>query len=237
MSTLEIYRGASLIDGKPIVVLATGFDRPSVNRKTGEVVQLSIIRADVMPLEALASRDDASVCGDCALRPTRGKFSGRGCYVSFNLLSTLGKTMHAAPRLWGPAAVRDLFKDFCIRVGTYGDPAAVPVTYWRAVLQDDWLGYTHQWRTCDQSLQEYFMASCETRVQADEAQAKGWRTFRIAPEPMDGEIECPAVRHGVICKRCRLCSGLGRRHGANITIPAHGPSRRHVETLTQENPS
>ena len=44
-----IYNGPSLLDGKPIVVIATYSDR---NTKTGKVLQTYIIRSDISPLNA-----------------------------------------------------------------------------------------------------------------------------------------------------------------------------------------
>ena len=44
-----IYKGPSLLDGKPIVVIATLSNR---NSKTGNVVQTYILKSDTNPLEA-----------------------------------------------------------------------------------------------------------------------------------------------------------------------------------------
>ena len=70
-----LYRGPSLLDGKPIVCIATGLRSPSGNPKTGPMVQTWIMREDVAPHTAQKSGEDSSVCGDCALRPllSRGK--------------------------------------------------------------------------------------------------------------------------------------------------------------------
>lgn len=47
-----------------------------------------------------------------------------------------------------------------VRLGTYGDPAAVPTVVWQTVLAQSAMhtGYTHQWRTCDQTLAHWCMA-------------------------------------------------------------------------------
>ena len=65
---IVLYEGPSLIDGAPIVVIATGFQRPSANAKTGDMLQTWILRADVNPLQAIHTGRDVSVCGDCPLR-------------------------------------------------------------------------------------------------------------------------------------------------------------------------
>ena len=53
-----IYKGPSLIDGKPIVVIATYSNR---NTKTGSVVQTYIEREDINPLEASKTGADVSI--------------------------------------------------------------------------------------------------------------------------------------------------------------------------------
>jgi len=60
-----LYEGPSMLDGAPIVVIATGFAERSGNAKTGSMIQTWILRADVPPHHAFSSEDGASVCGDC----------------------------------------------------------------------------------------------------------------------------------------------------------------------------
>jgi hypothetical protein len=62
-----IYRGPSLYDGAPIVVVAT-FTKS--NSKTGGVVQTYILRDDVDPRDASKGGQDVSICGSC---PHRGE--------------------------------------------------------------------------------------------------------------------------------------------------------------------
>src|SRR5262245_25281056 len=66
---LVLYRGPSLLNGRPIVCIATGLARQSKNRTTGPVVQTYILPDRENPLAALASGGDAAVCGDCPHRP------------------------------------------------------------------------------------------------------------------------------------------------------------------------
>ena len=68
-----LYRGPSRLDGAPIVVVATGLQRPSENEKTGPMVQTWILRSDEHPVSAVHSGADASICGDCPLRPLNAK--------------------------------------------------------------------------------------------------------------------------------------------------------------------
>ena len=80
-----IYNGPSLLDGKPIVVIATYSNR---NKKTGHVVQTYILRSDINPLEASKTGADFSICGSCPMRgepttdPNRKIAKKRKCYVN-----------------------------------------------------------------------------------------------------------------------------------------------------------
>jgi hypothetical protein len=119
-----------------------------------------------------------------------------------------------------------------VRVGSYGDPAAVPLSVWDEVCgaAGDWRGYTHQWRVCDPGIRKYCMASCETPAQRDWAMALGYRTFRVrtkdqALEP--GEIVCPASEEAgkrLTCAECKACSGArDSKAAATVAIVVHGP--------------
>ena len=66
---LVLWEGPSRLDGAPIVVIATGMRRGSSNEKTGPMVQTWIMRQDEAPHVAQRTGSDASVCGDCPLRP------------------------------------------------------------------------------------------------------------------------------------------------------------------------
>ena len=73
------WEGISPIDGNPVVVVVTGFDGGSGNRKTGGMLQTWILRADVEPHVAVRTGGDRTICGSCPLRGVAGK--GRVCYV------------------------------------------------------------------------------------------------------------------------------------------------------------
>ena len=71
-----IYRGPSLLDGKPIVVVVVV---SSSNSKTGNMVQTYVLADNgLSPVESARSLADISVCGDCKHR--RGM--GGACYVN-----------------------------------------------------------------------------------------------------------------------------------------------------------
>jgi len=225
-----LYQGPSEIDGAPIVVIATGYARSS-NRKTGAMVQTWILRSDLPPVEAVRSGCDSSVCGDC---PHRGEgFRNRSCYV--NVGQAPGAVYRAfqrgrypvAPDLAAVGAGRRL------RVGSYGDPGAVPAAIWQAFTSQaaGRTGYTHRWAHRP-DLAPLCMASVETPAEAATAQLAGFRTFRVGPEPAArGEITCPAsaeAGHRRTCDTCLACNG--RRSPADlrasVTIRPHGPAAR-----------
>ena len=237
---VELWRGPSRIDGSPIVLLAT---LRSSNRKTGDMVQTWILRADVDPLEALASGADASVCGECPHRGDRrrGGTRGRTCYVNVGQAPAgvwdawrRGRYPRLDVRRWS-----DAFAGRAIRLGAYGDPGAVPLRVLRrlAAAGDRWTGYSHQWRRFP-GLRGLCMASVDSEAERAEAERRGWRTFRVrlpGEAPAAGEVECPAALQDdsgeplSSCDRCGLCAGSldGRRGSAgrpipSISIEAHG---------------
>lgn len=230
VSGVVLYEGKSLIDGKDIVAIATGFDRTR-NRKLGKKsIQVWIMVADLDPATALNSGADKSICGTCKHRHFRS------CYV--NLAHgpaqiykawTLGKY----PKL--PSY--EVFRDKFVRFGAYGDPAAVPLEIWQNIAEvcDVWTGYTHRWKVCDKGLQEFCMASCDTLAEAEEAIRRGWRPFYVRQEsdPVPhGFFVCPASKEAgsrMSCSRCKMCKG-GHNKGRKgfPTIIAHGPSWKKV---------
>ncbi len=233
---LVLWQGPSAIDGGPIVVIAT---LRTDNRKTGPMVQVWILRADVEPHIAKRRNLDVSICGNCPHKGNGGK--GSSCYV----------IAHQGPlqvyRAWQrgnyvdyvPADHDHLLRDQSIRMGAYGDPCAAPYTVWSnlARLSSLHTGYTHQHATGrNWRFRGLLMASCETLEQSQTAHARGWRTFRTMPSveqrsPL--EILCPATK-GTHCADCGLCSGASGAR--SICIPVHGGKpvlsnyRKHITT-------
>ena len=209
-----IYNGPSLLDGKPIVVIATYSNR---NTKTGKVVQTYILRSDINPLEASKTGQDFSICGSCPMRgevttdPKRKIAKGRKCYVNLGqgVLIVFKSYKRGVYKEGDP---RTMGRDRFVRVGTYGDPAAVPSHVWDELLSEceTWTAYTHQkpWRP------DIAMQSADSYDEAKAHWAEGRRTFRVIVDLGDidktNEALCPASKEAgrrVQCTACKLCKG------------------------------
>lgn len=229
MNGAILYKGPSLLDGAPIVVIATGLAHSSANRKTGDMIQTYILREDMEPTAAVKLGADSTICGQC---PHRGSGNGkeRTCYVN------VGQGPLAVYRAYkrGLYAVADsveVGKKRIVRLGSYGDPAAVPVSIWTQLTAEcvGFTGYTHCWRNAP-DLRELCMASADSIDDAKEAQAMGWRTFRVAMPcdnpKLDNEVRCPAsaeMGKKLTCSECLACGGADGRKGS-VVIQAHGGS-------------
>jgi hypothetical protein len=242
MTLMIIYRGPSMLNGKPIVMIATGFNGSS-NEKTGaDLIQTYVLNDDLHPVLAARSGAASTICGDCKHQGTyddNGRVAGsRTCYVNLGQGVTIVYKAYARG-VYEVCAETDLAETFAgrlIRMGTYGDPAAVPSHIWDAMLSRSKgrTGYTHQWRAPHAAwLQAYVMASADSIEEANEAQAAGWRTFRVAPAvdwaKQSGESLCPASAEGgkvTTCDHCLLCSGTSGKGRNSIMIPDHSTQGR-----------
>lgn len=222
----EVYRGPSAIGGGDVVGILTLTSR---NRKTGDMAQLWILPADRSPLDALRDGENHASCGDCPLQgvydPAAGRMSGRVCYVNVGQApvgvwkafragryDTYRRDLHA-----------EILADRSIRLGAYGDPAALPdsIVEHFATVGRGWTGYSHQLFRIDREradrLARWLMVSCHNQAQLSEARRRGWRAFvTVAPEHAErgkvpaGAVECPAYTRGVSCETCQLCRGTSR---------------------------
>jgi hypothetical protein len=230
-----IYRGPSMLDGAPIIVVVTGLAKSSRNEKTGDMLQTWIIRDDINPIEAAKTGQDESICGDCIHRP----LLGGSCYVQLaHAPLNIFKSSHRGiyPTITGLSDIAALGVDRIVRLGSYGDPAAVPVGVWEALTAhaSAWTGYTHQWRNAPH-LMALCMASADSAAEAIMAKAMGWRTFRVrtATEAvMDKEFICPASKEAgykTDCASCKACMGTSAKAKASPVIIAHGAKSRRFE--------
>jgi len=237
-NTVVVWEGPSPIDGAPIVAVISGLVSPSSNRKTGPMLQVSILRADMDAMEASRAGADRSICGDCPLRWA----TGGGCYVNLGqapLSQSRAYLRGSYPRA-NLEVVRRLVAGKAVRLGSYGDPAMLPLEVLRALTDTArvWTGYTHQWRTCAPEYADILMASTDTVADRMAATALGWRYFGLASDPTDAPgdaIECLADAKGIACIDCGLCAGNARAGARSILIRPHGArSKRALMTAGGE---
>jgi len=238
-----IYKGASLLDGKPIMVVAL---LKSSNGKTGNMVQTYIMRRDMNPMEASKIGEDFSICGNCPHKgiavpddPVAKQAKERPCYVILfqgpsNVYKSYVKGNY--PVALGHNTIASIGEDKDVRLGTYGDPAVVPSYVWDSLLSKckSNTAYSHQAMEQDaQYVPEYMMRSADTIEQAQTAWSNGERTFRVAPlnTLVKGkEILCPASEEAgrrTTCQSCKLCGG-SKVNAKSILIPAHGNGKKYV---------
>lgn len=228
-----IYQGPSQIDGAPIVAVACAL-AGSRNTKTGAMVQTYILRADMHPVEAVRTGADVAICGDCVHRGD-GTGADRSCYVVLghgpkNVWVSLQRGAYPAA---DPVAVADIVAGRMVRLGTYGDPAAVPVEVWQALVSKaaGWTGYTHQWKRIDPAWARLVMASADSLADRFLARDLGFRVFRVGAALTDNEVLCPASKEAgrkAQCLDCRACMGTGGKARADIVIPPHGNGARYA---------
>lgn len=241
--TFVIYEGPSLIDGAPIVVLAQS---NSTNRKTGDMVQTYILCADIDPITASRTGKDSSICGDCIHKgkpsdKATGQALDRTCYVTL-AHGPLGKfkayKRGAYPEAFGHDKIRAIGLGRMVRLGTYGDPAAVPNYIWESLIDaaQGWTAYTHG---TTNPMPQQIMTSADSLAQAESAWNRGERTFRVIKALSDvvkgREVVCPASEEAgkrATCDTCKLCAGASVK-GKSVAIVAHGINKRKAMALVE----
>jgi hypothetical protein len=171
-----IWRGKSKLDpSADIAVVMSRIVVPSDNLKTGRMIQIQILNygkefKDFNPMSE-------SICGDCQHRK-------KSCYVIWNksIYSSWKKAMGHEELSFDQGV--QLCKGRSIRLGTAGDPAAVPAKVWLKLLEGakNWTAYTHQWHKPEfQEYKEFCMASVDSLEQERLAISLGWLPFRVGP--------------------------------------------------------
>ena len=123
-----------------------------------------------------------------------------------------------------------------VRLGAYGDPAAVPGYVWESLISEcaGHTAYSHQrdWRGAafDPAI---MMVSADSLDSAVAAWSAGARTFRVVGQVSElvrgREILCPASEEAgkrTTCIDCLLCAG-SRKQAKSIAIVVHGAGRKH----------
>ena len=233
-----LFEGKSKIDGTPIAVIMTGIAKNSNNVKTGHMLQTYVVQQNISPIESYMKGKSHAVCGDCKHSLMRTCYVNRGqgvgrvwdCYKRGNY-AKLNKE------------IEEKIRGKKIRIGTYGDPAAVPVAVWDKLIKlaSGYTAYTHQWNKPKYAyLKRICIASVDTVEEYKKAQAMGWRTFRVMPlgdtELMKKEMSCPASKEGgqkTVCAKCCSCNGLDKKW--SFTIQAHGASARRYTKLMSKS--
>ena len=233
-----LWSGKSLLDGERIVVIATSVFGKTTNRKTGDMIQTYIIRRDIHPMFAHRMGEDISICGDCKHR------ENNTCYV--NLCHgpiAIYKAFHDGRYRDFEENDLELFRDRIVRIGSYGDPVAIPFEIWDNIcsVSKGYTGYTHQWRNpkTDQRLKNICMASVDSIIgytkEYEKAKSMGWRTFRVFADEkisvhdvkLSNEFVCPASKEAGVktdCEHCRACSGHTSKTTKDVLINFHGDS-------------
>lgn len=228
-----IDRGLSPIDGNPYVAIMT---LRSSNRKTGDMVQVWILREDINPVEAVQTGEDVTICGNC---PHRKQANGkRSCYVNVGQgpnsvwkAYKRGAYVDAASSMDAWNSMRHHVYGKRIRWGSYGDPSVIDfaVVEYLNEHADGHTGYTHQWRSkFAQPFKGIFQASCDGFADYLDATSKGWKTFTVVPKiaMVNYAKQCPATVENskAQCATCKLCDG----NRADIFVHAHGTGAKHV---------
>ena len=239
MNNSIIYNGPSLIDGSPIVVIALV---KSSNKKTGDMVQTYIVRADKDPREANKDGSDFAICGNCKHRGEANNDStvklakNRSCYVNIGQGPTTVYKKFIRGGYDTATDIPALGRGRMVRLGTYGDPAAVPSHIWDALLKDSigHTGYTHQNNIPSADIRpDLTMISADSLQDARIAWQSKYRTFRIitaVSEKQSNEILCPAsIEAGrkAQCNDCKLCMG-SHTTAPSIAIVAHGNGASYI---------
>lgn len=229
MTSGILWEGESPVGRAPIVAIATG---DTDNRKTGDMIQVWILRQDMSPTDAVRFGHDTAICGQC---PMRGEgFRGRACYVNVPQAPNAVWRAYRAGS-YGRISGIDLIGRK-VRLGAYGDPAMLPLWLVEHVLFycAGHTGYTHQWATPHGSrFVGMFMASVDTMEAQAKAQRLGWSTFRVGLDhgrDRVGDTLCANEESGLSCADCLACDGHGQR---SIYIPAHGYGKDNVPAVVQ----
>lgn len=205
-----------------VVCIATGFHKPSQNRKTGPMIQIWFLFKGQNPVAAHMSGKQKHVCFTC---PHQFGI----CYVN------LGQAPLAVYEAWKSGAYPKLgsigvFSGRSVRFGAFGEPTILPLSLLSriAAVSAGWTGYTHRWANplC-KGYSRFLMASVDSPEEQIQATRAGWRTFRVAPVGSSwkfaDEIGCPAAKENgekTRCINCRLCNG-NQKKTKNIVIQTH----------------
>jgi hypothetical protein len=172
--------------------------------------------------------------GTATADPKRKLAEGRKCYVRIDQGPLI--VWKAYKRgYYKPESARALGRGRMVRLGTYGDPAAIPAAVWDDLLAEatGWTGYSHQ----SGFRPDLVMQSADTFEAAADFWSQGMRTFRVVQSLADviptKEVLCPASAEAgrrTTCEACKLHT-IGHMHRPenHKTMVFHGRSARRSE--------
>src|SRR6202041_2364929 len=180
-----IWQGKSRFKQKENVSVVATFN--SDNKKTGKEMIQTWILPEKEFIKSESRENRIAVCGSCPL------IAARACYVNFSkaVLSIWNKLN----RKEYPEFNLNPFRDRMVRLGSYGEIVNTPINLIRRILKvsSGHTGYTHSWaKKWAQPWSEYLMASCTSLTEKNNANALGWRTFRVVKslkDIVDDEVE------------------------------------------------
>jgi hypothetical protein len=229
-----VYLGPSMIDSSVEVVgIVSGFLHKSKNTKTSDVLQVTYIRTDMHPQDAINIGADQALCGTCPFTKTHGN-GVRLCYVRMQpVFSQYHKFCRGGYEL---IPTMDLFNGWHVRLGTYGDPACCPVEISQDIKNRaaSTKGYTHSWKVFPE-LANICMASVERDQDFVAASILGFKCFRVRSQFDDRlfqkEILCMNTQRGLNCQDCPFCEGCQDK-ALHVAVSVHGP-RNIVSVFNQ----
>jgi len=231
-TSVVLWAGPSALDGTPIMAVAmrAGADS-SQNGKTGDMVQIAIMRQDMSPAEAYAAGLDGAVCPEYCVHISKARGGWGTCYVNKARLRSAWERAVSLVKAGKVGAPKGFFRGAYVRIGNEGDGAAVPLHVWEAIASEasGHTAYTANWRNLGPGWSRLFMASVSTSAEALRARSLGWRFFAssMAPSQDAGLAEisrlCPSDSHGLSCLACRKCDGTDKgEKRPSVWIPGHG---------------
>jgi hypothetical protein len=196
----------------------------SGNRKTGDMIQTYMLDKERLISEP---KTFGAKCEACPML--------KKCYVSRDKLSVrkaIVKLTKGESTSYAFATLDDvlpLLSGRLIRLGTYGDPSAIPLDDLARICDaaKGHTGYTHFWREIDADYSAYLMASCETLSDELLANGLGYRAFRVLLDDQETHetsaksVQCLNASVNLTCAECLLCSGSQGKGSSNIYIHEH----------------
>ena len=174
---------------------------------------------------------DYSICGACRHRgtptndPSRKLAENRSCYVNIAqgvLIVWKSFQRGIYDTATGHDAIAKLGAGRMVRLGTYGDPSAVPSFIWESLLSDadGWTGYSHQSGVTGADYRpDMVMRSADTEQEARDAWRNGERTFRVVANVSDiiagKEILCTSP----VRKPDSACNAMHASYALAVALP------------------